>query len=134
MRLKEIIFADWKKHYADREISAEFLWESFVKYCNRGEVFFTTEKVVTILKYVGNNTIEFHCMNGGNGKDLTEAVNLLTNKLSDKYDKAVTYFDNPRISEFVKYSDFPAEVKEVNLGTDMKYELTIYLGAGNGRS
>ena len=127
MTLQEIIYADFDKHYQDRGLTAEDLWEGFKKYRDRGEAFTATDKVITLLKYVGNDTIEFHCLNGGNGKDLVYAVNLLTNKLSDKYDIAVTYFDNPRLADFIKYSDFEINVQEVNLGRDMKYELTIWL-------
>jgi len=134
MKASDIIRADWEKHYSDRGIPVEELLEGFQKYCQEGKAYFTTDKVLTLLKYVGHDTVEFHCMNGGDGRDLTQAVNLLCNKLSDRYERAVTYFDNPRISEFVKYSDFRAKVEEINHGPDMKYELTIFIGENHGRN
>ena len=88
MRLNEIIEADWLKHYQGRGVTLHEMQENFNRYRKEGGAFTATDKVITILKYVGYDTIEFHCMNGGDGRDITKAVNLVTNKLSDKYDKA----------------------------------------------
>lgn len=133
MKPSEIIQRDINKNYPDRDISASSAILDFEKYKLNGGAYFSTATTIIILKYVGDSTIEFHTMNGGTGKDLTEAVNLMARKLSAKYDKVVTYYDNSRISELVKYSEFPASVKQIDDGLDRTYELTIELRSKNGR-
>jgi hypothetical protein len=128
MRLKaisRIIKADCSKNYPNRPADPESVILDFEKYAKNGGAYFSTENVIIVLKYLGDDCVEFLCMNGGSGK----AINTMLLKLaaSGSYSRAVTYYDNPRINDLAKYSKFPAEVKKVDLGEDRTYEMSIDL-------
>ena len=127
MDYKEIIQRDVLRNYPDRKIDASSAIENFEKYREMGGAYFSTEKTIIVLKCIGDSTVEFHAMNGGNGLDLTQAVNSMLEKLSVNYEKVVTYYDNPRISELSKYGLYAITVKKIDEGMDRTYEMTIDL-------
>jgi hypothetical protein len=125
--LRPIIEADYLKHYTGRGLTPEQLWGQFVRYAWNGGKWFETDKVVIMHKDLAPGVAEFHCMNAGDGRDITVAVNTLLQQLSVDHFRAVTYYDNPRISEISKYSNFPAEVQRVDKGIDATFQMTFDL-------
>lgn len=124
--LIDVVSADFKKNHQGRSYDCAFVHENFEKYVNLGLLYFRTERVIIIYNIV-DGQVEFHCMNGGNGADLTSAINEFLSKIALKYQRAVTYYDNPRINELVKYSKYPAEVVRIDRGEDKTFEMSFDL-------
>jgi len=122
--LRDIATKNFQKNYQDRDFDLDYAIDYLEKY--RG-MLFHKENVVIRYAPIDDTTIEFHCMNAGNGKDLTEAINELLQSLSAGYDRAVTYYDNPKINELVQYSHFPTCVEKIDAGVDRTYEMRFDL-------
>ena len=124
--LKRIIEIDFKRHHLGRDYSLEYAIESYMKYVSMGLGVVVANNVAINYSAEGS-TVEFHCMNAGTGEDLTKSINDFLKSISGKYDRAVTYYDNPRINDLVKYSYFPAQFSKIDKGEDKTYELSFDL-------
>ena len=126
LNLRQIIEVDFNRHHLGREYTLEQTIEAYEKYVELGLGVVVANNVA--LNYSAkDSTVEFHCMNAGSGADLTKSINDFLKSVSDKYDRAVTYYDNPRINDLVKYSYFPAKVTQIDAGLDKTYELSFDL-------
>jgi hypothetical protein len=123
----EILSADHAKHYASRGISLESVLKDFEFYAASGRPFFAKGSVIIIFKEAGEGVIEFHCFNGGTGKDLTDTVQEFLQGMSAMFDVAVTFYDNPRISEMMKYVTFETNVEKIDDGEDRTYMAQFFL-------
>lgn len=124
--LRHIVETDFNKNHRGRSYDCAFAFGTFQKYIDLGLLYFTTDTVLIVYN-VKNGVVEFHCVNGGSGSDLTHAINGLLEQLADSFEWAVTYYDNPRINELAKFSKYPVTVKKVDEGEDRTYEMSFDL-------
>jgi hypothetical protein len=122
--LRDIATVNYHKNYKGRSFDLDYAITCLDEY--EGPLF-TTENVIIRYEEVDESTIEFHCMNAGSGKDLTKAVVELLQSLPTRYDRAVTYYDNPRINVLVPYLYFPVQVEKIDDGVDRTYEMRFDL-------
>lgn len=126
-----ILTADFNKNHQGRSYSLDHVLTTFDKYTEIGGRYFVSENVVIVYENKVE-VCEFHCFSGGNGRDLTEAINLFLSSISIEYKRAVTYYDNPRINEISQYSLFPVSIQKIDAGEDKTYEMVFILGEPNG--
>jgi hypothetical protein len=119
----EIITRDIDNNYQGRGIDVEKFIQTFEQYKAIDGSYFKAEKVIITKKDVGGEVVEIHCMNGGNGRDLTEAMTSLFASLSDSFSRAVTFFDNERLLALTKHSIFPTTLTKIDDGEDRTYQL-----------
>ena len=124
--LRHIVETDFRKNHQGRSYDCALALDAFQKYIDLGLLYFTTDSVLIIYN-VKNGVVEFHCVNGGTGADLTEAINEFLTQKADELARAVTYYDNPRINELVKFSKYPATVKKIDEGEDRTFEMSFDL-------
>lgn len=125
--MHKIIDVDYERNQAGGEHSKEYIHAIMDQYVLHKGKYFETDSVFIIYKNLDENTVEIHCVNGGSGADLTEAINTLLKQLATNYKKVVTYYDNPRVNDLVKYSYFPAKVEKIDDGLDRTYEMSFEL-------
>ena len=125
--LIEIFKADFENNHQNREYSYEEGLQMFIKYIADGHPYINLDKVI-IATSTKDDVCTFHCINGGSGKDLTEAVNKFLGMVkAEKILRAVTYYDNVRINKIVHFVEFPFQITKINDGIDRTYQLTFYL-------
>ena len=124
--LSRIVYTDFNKNHQGRSYDCAFAHNAFRKYLDIGLPSFHTDDVLILFRDLGG-VIEFHCVNGGTGEDLTTAINGFLTECSRDYEKAVTYYDNPRINDLAKYSKYPTEIKKIDEGEDRTYEMSFDL-------
>lgn len=122
-----IIKNDYEKNHNDREYSFDRVLQIFENIERVGWLAFKHGPVLITYKPYNMDTIEFHCHNGGTGKDLTAAVNAFNQDMSDTYFFSVTFYDNPAINNLLKYTLYPSEYKKIDQGIDKTYEATFRL-------
>lgn len=125
--VREIIRADYLKNHQGREYGVYTLLRIFD---NLSHVDYSARKygkVVVAYKRLTENAVEFHCTNGGNAKDLIEAVNQFNKEMSEQYLCSVTFYDNKKINELLKHSFCPSEFTKINGGIDKTYEAKFIL-------
>jgi hypothetical protein len=124
--LRHIVVADLHRNYQGREFTEKYAIDMVNDLMILGQIFEAPNVLIRFEKE-SDNTVVFHCMNAGSGKDLTDAINSLLKALPDQYTKGVTYYDNPRINELIKYSYFPATVDKIDAGIDRTYRMNFDL-------
>ena len=122
---KTIIDVDFDRHHKNREYDRTTVHSLIDNYLDKGGEMFTLGSVVIL--HEGVSPLEFHCFNSGGGRELTEAINALLKSKVGLCDRAVTYYDNPRISELANYSYFPCSIKRIDAGIDKTYEMNFDL-------
>lgn len=127
MTPEEIIMADHKKNHANRSYSAQHAHEVFKKYVAMGESHQIVGKTMFLFHAVDKDTAEFHSINGGNSGDLVVGVNQFLQKLAHDFKQAVTYYDNPRVSELAVHGHYPHSIRKIDRGIDRTYELSFDL-------
>jgi len=127
MTPEEIIIADYKTNHIGRSYSAQNAHEVFRRYVATGGLHYIFGKTMFLFHAVDEDTAEFHSINGGTSVDLVEGVNHLLHTLSKHFKKAVTYYDNPKVSGLAVQAHYPHSILKVDGGTDKTYELTFYL-------
>ena len=131
--LRHIVVTDFNRHYRDSEYIQDYALKLVDDLIEAGQIF-EAENVLIRFSVKDKFGIEFHCMNAGSGKDLTNAINSLLRSIPDQFDWAVTYYDNPRISELAKYSYFPVSIRKIDEGAYRTYEMYFDLRVKNGLS
>lgn len=125
--VRDIIKADYQKNHSGREYSVNTVLKIFD---NLEKVKYSANRygsVVIVHTPYDQDTIEFHCTNGGDTKDLIEAVNQFNKEMSEVYTWSVTFYDNPKINELLKHSFCPSEFKKIDKGIDETYEAKFRL-------
>ena len=127
MTPQEIITADYQNNHQGREYSLQHSLDSFEKYVQHGGKYFVSGNTIFLIEPKANGVVEFHTINGGDGKDLSRGINHLLKEASQYFIKAITYYDNPRINDLLSHSQFKHTVKKINQGLDKTYELVFDL-------
>lgn len=127
MTPEEIIAADYQNNHAGRQYSAQYAHDIFKKYVASGESYLVVGRTMFLFHAVDQDTAEFHSINGGNAEDLVHGVNQLLHALSKHFSKAVTYYDNPRVSDLASQGEYPYSIRKIDQGMDRTYELTFNL-------
>ena len=127
MDYKDIIDNDYEKNHKGRSYSKEFVHDNFNKFIMNGGKIFKHEKSMFILRPWNDAVVEFHSINGGNSNDLLNGVNDLLKNLSNKFQFAVTYYDNPHVNNLIPKSNFPAKVSKIDQGEDKTFEAVFDL-------
>lgn len=125
--LRHIVVTDFNRHYHDTDYIQEYALKLVGDLIDANQIF-ESENVLIRFSRQDDKTLEFHCMNAGSGKDLTNAINSLLKSVADQFERAVTYYDNPRISELAKYSYFPTTVRKIDEGVYRTYGMYFDLG------
>jgi hypothetical protein len=123
----EIIAGDYAKNHRGREYSLESVKDTFLEYVKQGMKYLLTKNTIIIYSPKKNKTVEFHAINAGNKQDLISAVNNLLEKVKGKFDKAVTYYDNPAINDLANFPIVKGAVKKIDGGLDRTYEMSFDL-------
>jgi hypothetical protein len=124
--VKDILIADFNKNHQGRAYSQEYVLSAYDKYVSLGGLSYKSPNVIIIYQRLGDLCV-FHCFSGGSGKDLTEAINSFLKSIAVEYDRAATYYDNPRINEIAHYSVFPATINKIDEGEDRTFEMEFNL-------
>ena len=119
--IENIIKTDYQKNHQGRNYSVDAVLDIFdnieqTKYSTR-----RYGKVIVVYKPFNATTVEFHCTNGGNSKDIIEAVNQFNKEMVDSYIWSVTFYDNPKINELLKHSFCPSDFTKIDKGVDKTY-------------
>ena len=125
--LSRIISADFKKNHAGRDYDEASALRAFKAYCARGGEYFHTPNCIVIYREQVAGVVEFHCFNGGSGADLTGCVSKFLHFVRPVASVAVTYYDNPKISELLKFLPFESQVNCIAEGEDRTFEAAIDL-------
>lgn len=126
-KIHNIVDIDFAKNHQNREYDLEYAHKMVDNYIASGNKLFICNKVLIRCEPLLDSTVKFHCMNAGTGADLTSAVNDLMKSLSGSYDWAVTYYDNPRINDLVKYVNYPTIISKIDEGVGKTYEMKFDL-------
>lgn len=125
MNFQEIVAADYQKNHRGRNYSAEQAQAILDKYIEKGNEYFSSGKTLFLIEKQNPDTLEFHSINGGNSADLVQGVTVLLQKINGKFDKAVTYYDNPVVNGLANKIPFPHTIRKIDQGLDRTYELTF---------
>ena len=131
VEIASILTADFHKNHQGRSYSLGHVLSTFDRYVEIGGRYFVSDNVVIVYED-RRGVCEFHCFSGGSGKDLTNAINTFLSAINVEYERAATYYDNPRINEISHYSVFPVSVQKIDAGEDKTYEMVFILGEPNG--
>lgn len=123
--IREIIETDYRNNHNNRPYNLNDVFNAYQRKTTHKE--FKIGPVIVIYKNIGNSTVNFHCINGGNGKDLTKAVNAFLLHVQPDYDYAVVYYDNPKIEKLFDYIVFDNQTEKINQGLDRTYLTRIML-------
>lgn len=126
--LHRIIEADYLKNHQGREYSCAQVKSIMDKWVAMGKFLFCA-KGVFFMGEEGEDpdTFEFHSCNGGEGRDLTEGINRLLESLAPHYQLAVTFYDNPRVSELARFIKYPSTVTRIDEGQDRTFAMHFNL-------
>lgn len=122
-----IISGDYAKNHRGREYTLEKAKATFLEYVKQGMKYLLTKNTIIIYSPKKNKTVEFHAINAGNKQDLISAVNNLLEKVKGKFDKAVTYYDNPAINDLANFPIVKGAVNKIDGGLDRTYEMSFDL-------
>jgi hypothetical protein len=122
-----IIAGDYAKNHRGREYSLESVKDTFLEYVKQGMKYLLTKNTIILYSENRDKTVEFHAINAGNKQDLVTAVNNLLAKAKVKFDKAVTYYDNPAINDLANLGIVRGTVKKIDGGLDRTYEMSFDL-------
>lgn len=121
-KLEQIIEADYLRNHSNRDYSVERVKELMLLWRAEGRHIYSTGLIAFVLQEQAPKVLEFHSINGGSAKDLSAAVNEMLTNAAPHYDTAVTYYDNPRVSDLLKHSAFPVTCTRIDGGEDRTFE------------
>jgi hypothetical protein len=124
---ERILEADFAANHQGREYGLDFVKGIMERWQTEGRMLFFAPSVVFVIEEKSEEVAEFHSINGGSGRDLSTAVNAMLPLLAQFYSRAVTYYDNPRVNDLLKYSAFPASYRRLDEGRDRTFEATFHL-------
>jgi hypothetical protein len=122
-----IIAGDYAKNHRGREYTLQDAKNTFLEYVKQGMKYLLTKNTIILYSENRDKTVEFHAINAGNKQDLITAVNNLLAKVKEKFDKAVTYYDNPAINDLASMPIVKGTVKKIDGGLDKTYEMSFDL-------
>lgn len=122
-----IIAGDYAKNHRGREYTLQDAKNTFLEYVKQGMKYLLTKNTIILYSENKDKTVEFHAINAGNKQDLITAVNNLLAKVKEKFDKAVTYYDNPAINDLASMPIVKGTVKKIDGGLDKTYEMSFDL-------
>jgi hypothetical protein len=125
--LERILRQDHEVNHSDRAYDCAFVTRFVMTWKGTGGILFCTENAIFIVRERSPSIAEFHAFNGGNGRDLSAGVNTLLAALSPHYEFAVTFYDNPRINDLLKYSTHSATATRIDDGEDRTFEAKFNL-------
>lgn len=117
-----ILTTDYSRNHAGREYSCAWVIEVMEKWIAGGGYLYCAPNVMFIGEAEGD-TFEFHSVNGGGGRDITEGINLLLASLAPHYQFAITFYDNPKINDLAKFINFPTTVTRIDEGQDRTFSM-----------
>lgn len=123
----KIILSDFILNHRNRNYDAAFIRDTIDQWLAVGHALFCADKVMFTLEEQAPGVAEFHSINGGSARDLTAGVNKLLRFLAPTYQFAVTYYDNPRVSDLLKHADYAADCRKLNEGEDRTFEAKFNL-------
>ena len=119
--VSDVLRADHARNYAGRAVSVDEYIRDFVKYVEDGKPLFTKGEVFIMFSDIGGGAVEFHCINGGSGRDLTGAVQEFLDGMSAMFSRAITFYDNQRITDLMKYITYKTNVERIDGGEDRTF-------------
>jgi hypothetical protein len=125
--IKAIVTNDYFKNHSNSGRSLREHLRLFSSYIESGGEFYQAENAIFRYEIEPDKTVLFHSMNGGNGVDLSNGINEFLKNMSSEYKRAITYYDNPKINELARFSEFPTHITLVNGGKDMTYLMVFDL-------
>jgi hypothetical protein len=125
--LEQIIKTDYQKHHQGRDYTVDTVLEVWSNMEKANYFFRVYGPVAIVHKPYSEDTVEFHCTNSGSAEDLVRAVNEFNKEMSVRYVHSVTFYDNPKINELLKYAQCPNEFAKIDRGIDKTYEAKFRL-------
>jgi hypothetical protein len=124
-----ILTLDYERNHQGREYSLAQIIERVDWYLLTGGRLFCAKNVMFMVKRAPDDvdTLEFHSTNGGSAQDLTAGINAMLGHFSPHFDRAVTYYDNPRVSDLAKHCTYKTEVARIDQGQDKTFSMTFNL-------
>jgi hypothetical protein len=125
--LEKIIETDYHKNHQGREYDLARVVKIFKHLDLVNYDIFKHGPVLIVHTPLSEDTIEFHCTNGGTSKDLCFAVNEFNRTMSATYTWSVTFYDNPAINKLLKHTAYPCEYEKIDQGIDRTYQAKFSL-------
>ena len=122
-----ILEADFVANHQGREYDLDYINSVMRLWRDSGAMIFCAPNVMFVVEERTDGMAEFHSVNGGSAKDLSFGVNTLLKALAAFYEEAVTYYDNPRVNDLLKHSDYPASFTRIDDGLDKTFEAIFKL-------
>jgi hypothetical protein len=122
-----ILEVDFAANHQGREYDFDFTQKAMRLWRESGGMIFCAPKVMFVVQEKSPDSAEFHSVNGGSGRDLSVAVNMLLAALTPFYTFAFTYYDNPKVNELLRWANCPTSFQRIDGGVDLTFEATFYL-------
>ena len=120
--IRQILTEDLAKNYGGFAMTVDAYFDGLMNAPKTGNFVVRQGDTLILTKKIEKNGIEFHCINGERAKDLVSNVQKYLDDLKEHgYDYAVTFYDNPRISELFQQQPYPFEVKKIDDGFAVRY-------------
>ena len=124
--IRQILTEDLAKNYGGFAMTVDAYFDGLMNAPQTGNFVVRQGDTLILTKKIEKNGIEFHCINGERAKDLVSNVQKYLDDLKEHgYDYAVTFYDNPRISELFEQQPHPFEVKKIDDGLFRTYETIV---------
>ena len=127
--LFDIIDAEYGKHHAGRDYTAEDARNTFLQYVAQGRIYYYTGKTIFLVDEHTDkpDTMEFHSINAGGLKDLVHGIEEMLDQAKTRFTDAVTYYDDPSLNGLGKFFKYPITFAKVDEGEDRTYSATFHL-------
>lgn len=132
MEALDIVKVDCIKNYPGCDNDPWEVIKNFEVNSGNGHAFFKFEKVIISYEAVGPEAVEFHCANGGNSRDLVAAVSEALTRFSEQYSTAVTFYDNPRITELLHLQPYASQCTRIDGGHTRTFKAEFNLRSNHG--
>lgn len=128
--LLRIITADFERNHAGRDYDLSRAIDNYRAWekAEPGNFTIHAPETAFVCRWDSPDTVEFHSINGGTGRDLTDGVTELCLELRRlEAHKAVTYYDTPKVNQLLKFVKFPSYCERVDGGVDRTFKATFTL-------
>ena len=99
------------KHYDPLVVARDFLLS-----VSMGQKHLQYGPVVIDYSDKGNGMIEFHCINAGGADDLVFAARESLLEFAKSHEKAITFYDNPKVSSIAIKTGVPVSISRIDDG------------------
>lgn len=112
----EVVAIGCTKNYPGKNYDPLVVAKNFLVNLASGSKHFQYGSVIVSYEDKGNGLVEFHCINAGGADDLVGAARSSLLELAKSYEKAVTFYDNPKINSIAINTGVPVFISRIDDG------------------